>query len=120
LSGDTYSTRQRAEACGTGSNIRRSSAARKAARVLPEPVGARQRALSPRAMTGQPSACTPVGASNDAGSHALTGVRKPASAGCSIGPGRSAGDWSFGVVTGSGPWFRNRRTGDGARRIMAP
>src|ERR1700728_3918495 len=43
-------------------NVKRSRHQRKAVRVLPVPVGARMRGLSPRAMAGQPSRCGVVGA----------------------------------------------------------
>ncbi len=39
-------------------------AERKAASVLPEPVGAWMRTLPPRAIAGQPAACAGVGAEN--------------------------------------------------------
>ncbi len=61
--GEMYSTRQRACFCGTGENIRRSMAARNAASVLPEPVGARISVEWP-AMSGQPSAWARVGSAN--------------------------------------------------------
>ena len=65
LSGEMYSTRQRASFAGTGENISRSRHHRNAVSVLPVPVGARISAESPRAMAGQPSACGRVGAAND-------------------------------------------------------
>ncbi len=40
FNGDTYSTRQRADASGTASRLNRSIAHRNAASVLPDPVGA--------------------------------------------------------------------------------
>src|ERR1035437_3098170 len=46
---------------------------RKAARVLPVPVGARMRVDSPRAMAGQPSCCGRVGAGKTASNQARTG-----------------------------------------------
>src|ERR1019366_1181231 len=46
---------------------------RKAARVLPVPVGARMRVDSPRAMAGQPSCWGRVGAGKTASNHARTG-----------------------------------------------
>src|SRR5580704_8285096 len=67
------------DGAGTGGlwSISRSRHQRKAVRVLPVPVGARIRALSPRAMTGQPSRCGAVGASNTARNHsAVTGWKQ--------------------------------------------
>jgi len=61
---------------GTGANIRRSIAARKAARVLPDPVGARTSVLSPLAMAGHPSFCARVGASKVSANHSPTAGRK--------------------------------------------
>ncbi len=57
---------------GTGANIRRSIAARKAASVFPEPVGAKTSALSPFAIAAQPSRCARVGASNASANHSRT------------------------------------------------
>jgi hypothetical protein len=45
---------------------------RNAASVLPLPVGARMRADSPRAMTGQPSCCGGVGVPTARWNHAAT------------------------------------------------
>ena len=50
--------------------MRRSIAARNAARVLPEPVGASTSTLSPSAIAGQASSCARVGAWNVASNHA--------------------------------------------------
>ena len=55
LSGDTYSTRQRSFAGGAASNISRLRHQRKAASVLPLPVGARISVDSPRAIGDHPS-----------------------------------------------------------------
>ena len=53
----------------------RSMPERKAASVLPEPVGAWMRTLAPLAIAGQPSACAGVGASKTPSNHAR--VRSP-------------------------------------------
>ncbi len=80
LSGDTYSTRtplaQRSPASWAAafSAMSRSMAKRKAASVLPEPVGAMTSALSPRAMACHASACTGVGASKARANHSRTGA----------------------------------------------
>src|SRR5256885_13370202 len=50
--------------------MRRSIAARNAARVLPEPVGASTSTLSPSAIAGQASSCARVGAWNVDSNHA--------------------------------------------------
>src|SRR5690606_586415 len=63
FSGETYSTRQRRRASsGTGPVARRSSDHRNAARVLPEPVGATTRVLSPLAIESQAPDWAGVGA----------------------------------------------------------
>src|SRR4029079_9265800 len=49
---------------------------RKAARVLPEPVGARIRVCSPAAMAGQPLAWASVGAPNVVSNHSRTAGEK--------------------------------------------
>ena len=49
---------------------------RKAARVLPDPVGARISVWSPAAMAGQPCAWAAVGAGNEVANHARTGALK--------------------------------------------
>src|SRR6516164_1313141 len=54
-----------------GWSMSRSRHQRKAARVLPVPVGARIRALSPRAITGQPRRCGAVGSSKTARNHSF-------------------------------------------------
>src|SRR5690606_36329076 len=54
LSGETYTTRSRSRTGGSGLNISRSSAARNAASILPDPVGARISVDSPRTIAGQP------------------------------------------------------------------
>src|SRR5947207_14003360 len=55
---------------GAGENMRWSIAARNAASVFPEPVGARTRTLSPSAIAGQASSCARVGVWNVASNHA--------------------------------------------------
>ncbi|CAM5309403.1 hypothetical protein SGRI78S_01035 [Streptomyces griseus subsp. griseus] len=63
LSGDTYSTRQRFLAsAGGGSAASRSSEARNAASVLPEPVGATTSTSLPSPMARQAPSCAAVGA----------------------------------------------------------
>jgi hypothetical protein len=54
------------------SDERRSRPHRKAASVLPDPVGARIRVCSPEAMAGQPCSWAGVGAGNDEANHSLT------------------------------------------------
>ena len=51
-------------------------AARKAASVFPEPVGARRRVWLPAAMGGQPSSWAPVGATKLVSNHARVGGEK--------------------------------------------
>ena len=48
-------------------------AARNAARVLPDPVGARTSVLSPAAIAGHPSSCARVGAANVVSNQARVG-----------------------------------------------
>ena len=62
----------RASRSGTGSVINRLSPHRKAANVLPEPVGDKINVLSPEEMAGQPDACGGVGATNDVSNQART------------------------------------------------
>ena len=57
---------------GDGRNIIRLIAHRKAARVLPLPVGARISVDSPRAMAGHPCACGGVGVGNDVWNQSAT------------------------------------------------
>src|SRR5207249_12202224 len=68
LSGDTYTTRQ---PCA-GAWISVSMDERNAASVLPDPVGAMRRVLSPFLMTGQACACAGVGAGNAVRNHSRT------------------------------------------------
>ena len=72
LSGETYTTRQRSSFFGTGVNMIREVAARKAASVLPDPVGAKTSALSPFAIAAHPSRCAFVGASKVSANHSRT------------------------------------------------
>lgn len=63
LSGDTYNTRQRIfGSAGGGEDASRSSAARNAASVLPEPVGATTSTSEPSPMACQAPSCAAVGA----------------------------------------------------------
>jgi hypothetical protein len=72
LSGETYTTRQRSDASGNSSNIRRLSDHRNAASVLPLPVGARIRVDSPREIDGQPLRCGAVGEEKADSNHVAT------------------------------------------------
>src|SRR5438132_13557191 len=76
LSGEMYSVRHRAFFSGTSWNIEVSIAVRKAARVFPEPVGARSSVLLPARMGGHPSTWARVGASNEAANQSRTGCWK--------------------------------------------
>src|SRR5690606_4246645 len=78
--GETYSTRQRrCGSSGGGSVSNRSIAARNAASVLPDPVGATTSACSPEAIASHAPACACVGASNAPSNHARVGAEKGAS-----------------------------------------
>ena len=69
--GETYRTRQRrCGSAGAGSLASRSIDQRKAASVLPEPVGATTRALRPAPIAAQAPGCAAVGALNEASNHA--------------------------------------------------
>ncbi len=57
-----------------------SSAHRKAARVLPEPVGAWMSVFDPATIDVHPDDCAGVGASNTASNHALVAGEKRSSA----------------------------------------
>jgi len=61
LSGETYNTRQRSASAGTGSVANRSMHQKKAASVLPLPVGADIRVCWPAATDRQPPSWTSVG-----------------------------------------------------------
>ena len=63
---------RRSFASGGGSATSRSMPHRKAASVLPEPVGARIRVCSPAAMAGQPWAWAAVGSGNVVANHSRT------------------------------------------------
>src|SRR2546421_1185204 len=78
LSGETYTIRV-AGFFGAGENMRWSIAARNAASVFPEPVGARTRTLSPLAIAGQASSCARVGVWKVASNHARVAGLKLAS-----------------------------------------
>src|SRR5436190_22852262 len=69
--------------CGTV--VSRSMPQRKAARVLPEPVGAQIRVLWPAAIEAQPPAWAGVGPSNEEENHRLTGSENGASACFAVG-----------------------------------
>ena len=60
--GDAGARRLPLASASGGRAVRWSRHQRKAARVLPEPVGARSRVCSPREMASQPSSCARVGA----------------------------------------------------------
>src|SRR5215471_17681427 len=80
LSGEIYSTRQRSFGlAGAGLLASRSSAHRNAARVLPDPVGAITRVLSPPAMDDHPPACAGVGSVNAPVNHSRVSGLNPAS-----------------------------------------
>src|SRR4051812_43474408 len=64
--------RQRFSGTGTGENIRRLMAHKKAARVFPVPVGARIKVDSQRAMAGHPRTCGGVASGNTAVNHCRT------------------------------------------------
>ena len=75
-----YSTRQRCfGSAGTGLLASRSSAHRNAASVLPDPVGAMTRVLSPPAMEAHAPTCAAVGSVNAPVNHSLASVLNPAS-----------------------------------------
>src|SRR5215471_7057419 len=79
LSGEMYSTRQRSfGSAGTGLLASRSSAHRNAARVLPDPVGAITRVLSPPAMDDHAPACAGVGSVNAPVNHSRVSALNPA------------------------------------------
>lgn len=78
FSGETYRTLRRSFGAGVGLPARRSRDHRKAARVLPDPVGAITRASRPDEIASQAPDCAGVGASNALENHALVGAEKPA------------------------------------------
>src|SRR6478752_5067199 len=116
LIGERYRTRVRSVFSGTGSVTRRSIAQRKAARVLPEPVGARISVWSPAAIAGQPLVWASVGAPNVVSNHSRTAGEK--------GPSGSATPARYprgvtvtpGVPRGS-PWAH--RVDDRTHRVPA-
>ena len=73
LSGDTYTTRVASGSSPASADRTRSSiAARNAASVLPEPVGAAIRVCDPALMAGQASRCAGDGAAKAPRNHAAT------------------------------------------------
>src|ERR1700744_4618517 len=111
-------TRQRASSGGLSvENIKRLMHQRKAARVLPVPVGARIRVESPREIAGQPRICGRVGPVKTAEnkSRAVGGKRARAFAGEGSGmgvgacgcPGSGAADWAASGGLG-GAFFETR------------
>ena len=70
--GGWYPTRHRGRLAGTGGNMSRSRAHRKAVSVLPLPVGAQMSVHSPAAIAGHPSVCARVAAPNDDVNHCST------------------------------------------------
>src|SRR5579859_912952 len=90
--------------CGGAWSMRRSRHQRKAVRVLPVPVGARIRVLSPLAMTGQPWRCGAVGASK-------TSRNQRAVTGWKLAKG-SAGGTGFGVASRRFIPFENNAKGE--------
>ncbi len=81
LSGEMYSTRQRvAGSGGAGSAASLSMAHKKAASVLPDPVGAMTSAFSPLPMAFHACAWAVVGSANASRNQDAVGSEKPASA----------------------------------------
>src|SRR4051812_5228799 len=86
FSGETYTMRtpepsaSSASAGASARRARRSIPHRKAASVLPEPVGAQISVCAPEAIFGQPSACAGVGAANEASNQRLTASENSSSA----------------------------------------
>src|SRR6202451_3176224 len=79
-------TRQPSVSVALRCNMRRSRHQRKAVRVLPVPVGARIRVLSPRAIGGQPSRCGAVGCSKTARNQAaVTGWKRARTSSVRVG-----------------------------------
>jgi hypothetical protein len=71
-----YRTRSRSADAGTGSASNVSIVARKAARVLPDPVGAWMRVCAPEAIAGHPRLWASVGSGNDVSNQALVAGEK--------------------------------------------
>ncbi len=93
-------TRQRASSGGLSvENIRRLMHQRKAARVLPVPVGAKTSVESPRAMAGQPSVCGRVGPMKTAENQSRTAGWKRSRAFARGTAGTDAGPSAKGCVT---------------------
>ena len=86
--------RRRAAGCGArgpraaGSETSRSRPQRKAASVLPEPVGASTSVCSPEAMAGQPWACGGVASAKVVENQARTGAEKRSSGSGAVTPWR--------------------------------
>ncbi len=76
LSGETYNTRQRCLAGGMASRVSLSKAQRKAASVLPDPVGAMTNALSPAEIACQAPCCACVGAAKTSSNHVRVACAK--------------------------------------------
>ncbi len=87
-SGETY--RRRVAAFGSGGGVvsSRSIPHRNAARVFPEPVGARISVCSPEAMAGHPCSWAVVGAGNEEANQSRTGDEKRSSAAMPAAYGR--------------------------------
>ena len=83
-SGERYNNRVRASRSGTGSVINRSIPHKKAANVLPEPVGDKINVFSPDEIAGHPAACGGVGDSNDVSNHSFTDGENRLSTGADI------------------------------------
>ena len=84
--GETYRIRGPGARLGAGSDVtRRSIAHRKAANVLPDPVGATMRVSAPDAMVRHASVCTGVGLVNDSVNHRPVAAPKTGSAAGSDG-----------------------------------
>ena len=81
-SGERYTRRvRRTPSSGGGVLASRSRPQRKAASVLPEPVGASTSVWAPAAMAGQPWRWAGVGSGNDVSNQARTAGEKASSAG---------------------------------------
>ena len=92
LSGETYRTRQVAASGSVAGVVSRSRAQRKAARVLPEPVGATTRAWSPALIACQAPAWASVGRSKAPVNQARVAAEKGARASCPLRPASAVVD----------------------------
>jgi hypothetical protein len=90
LSGDTYRTRSRRSAGTAGATASRSIAARNAASVLPEPVGAITSASWPAPMACQAPSWAAVGAAKALSNQARVSGEKPARDPPAVPPDRFA------------------------------